>query len=32
MSMLACLSLILGHFEDEDENKEEQVSPELAPM
>jgi hypothetical protein len=31
MSKWACLSLILGHLEDEDEDKEEQVSPELAP-
>jgi hypothetical protein len=32
MSNWACLSLILGHLEDEDKDKEERVSPELAPM
>jgi hypothetical protein len=32
MSKWSCLNLILGHLEDEDEDKEEQVSPELAPI
>jgi hypothetical protein len=27
----ACLNLILGHLEDEDEDKEEQVSPDWPP-